>query len=133
MESQLSIYRRNDGDYVSQDNGDRPEWWWTGRAPSKGCPGCIADGTITSLPLPNLATVTRQQALDYFDNTWTITEVLFSALQGAPVTVITTLCCTPSASGEEAYYRPPYHNLRHPFIFYYVHPAALYINKVRGS
>lgn len=43
----------------------------------------LADGTITSLPLPNLSTVTRQQALDYFDNTWTITEVLFSALQGA--------------------------------------------------
>ncbi len=34
-------------------------------------------------------------------------------------------------NGEEAFYRPPYHNLRHPMIFYYVHPAALYINKFR--
>lgn len=23
--------------------------------------------------------------------------------------------------GEEAFYRPPYHGLRHPFIFYYAH------------
>jgi len=26
-------------------------------------------------------TATRQQLLDYFDNTWTLTEVLFSGLQ----------------------------------------------------
>ncbi len=32
---------------------------------------------------------------------------------------------------EEAFYRPPYHDLRHPMIFYYVHPAALYVNKLR--
>ena len=37
---------------------------------------------------------------------------------------------TPPA-GEEAFYRPPYHNLRHPFIFYYAHPAVLYVNKLR--
>lgn len=85
---------RNDADYVSQEDGDRPDWWWTGRAPSQGCPGMLADGTITSLPLPNLATVTREQALDYFDNTWTITEVLFSALQGA-LDVITPLLSNP--------------------------------------
>lgn len=34
-------------------------------------------------------------------------------------------------TGEEPFYRPPYHNLRHPLIFYYGHPAALYINKLR--
>jgi hypothetical protein len=33
--------------------------------------------------------------------------------------------------GVEAYYRPPYHNLRHPMVFYYGHPAVLYINKLR--
>lgn len=27
--------------------------------------------------------------------------------------------------------RPPYHDLRHPMIFYYGHPAALYVNKLR--
>ena len=31
-------------------------------------------------------------------------------------------------AGEEAFYRPPYHHLRHPMVFYYRHPAALYIN-----
>eukprot|EP00959_Pyramimonas_sp_CCMP1952_P394588 8267558-Pyramimonas_sp.AAC.1 len=30
----------------------------------------------------NLKTTTRQQALEYFDNTWSITENLFSALVG---------------------------------------------------
>jgi hypothetical protein len=38
-----------------------------------------------------------QDLLAYFDNTWALTEVLFSALQG-----------------QEAFYRPPYHGLRHP-------------------
>lgn len=33
--------------------------------------------------------------------------------------------------GEEPFYRPPYHNLRHPLIFYYAHPAVLYVNKLR--
>jgi hypothetical protein len=32
--------------------------------------------------------------------------------------------------GEEPFYRPPYHDLRHPLIFYYGHPAVLFINKV---
>jgi L-lysine 2,3-aminomutase len=40
------------------------------------------DGTITHLPLPNLNNITRQQVLDYFENCWAITEILFSGLQG---------------------------------------------------
>lgn len=94
-------------------NGPRPDWWWTGRHPD-ACPGRRVDGTLTSLPLPNLATCTRESVRDYFDNTWTLTEVLFSGLRG-----------------EEAFFRPPYHHLRHPMIFYYCHPPALYINKLR--
>lgn len=95
--------------------GERSIDWWTGQAPLAGeCPGLGDDGTLTALPLPNLATCTRQDLLDYFDNGWTLTEVLFSALQG-----------------EEAFYRPPYHHLRHPLIFYYAHPAVLYVNKLR--
>ncbi|KAK9808976.1 hypothetical protein WJX72_007328 [[Myrmecia] bisecta] len=105
---------RGDTTFVTAPDGSRPSWFWTGRHPSLGTPGVLSDGTITSLPLPNLATCTRQDALDYFDNTWCLTEVIFSALQG-----------------EEAFYRPPYHNLRHPFIFYYGHPAVLYVNKLR--
>jgi 5-histidylcysteine sulfoxide synthase/putative 4-mercaptohistidine N1-methyltranferase len=52
--------------------------------------------------------------LNYFDNSWTLTEVLFSGLQ-----------C------EEAFTRAPTHQLRHPLIFYYGHPAVLYVNKLR--
>eukprot|EP00670_Eutreptiella_braarudii_P006215 CAMPEP_0174284918 /NCGR_PEP_ID=MMETSP0809-20121228/7113_1 /TAXON_ID=73025 ORGANISM="Eutreptiella gymnastica-like, Strain CCMP1594" /NCGR_SAMPLE_ID=MMETSP0809 /ASSEMBLY_ACC=CAM_ASM_000658 /LENGTH=819 /DNA_ID=CAMNT_0015380573 /DNA_START=40 /DNA_END=2499 /DNA_ORIENTATION=- len=94
--------------------GDRPSYWWTGKKP-EDCPGFV-DGVLVSLPLPNLnaGSYTRQSLLDYFDNTWTITEVLFSALQS-----------------EEPFFRPPYHQLRHPLVFYYVHPAALYVNKFR--
>lgn len=74
--------RRGDAELVSGPAGERPAWWWTGRAPAAGAPGVGADGAVTSLPAPNLGTCSRQQALDYFDNTWMLTEVLFSALQG---------------------------------------------------
>eukprot|EP01024_Parvocaulis_polyphysoides_P069392 TRINITY_DN84964_c0_g1_i1.p1 TRINITY_DN84964_c0_g1~~TRINITY_DN84964_c0_g1_i1.p1 ORF type:complete len:386 (+),score=59.03 TRINITY_DN84964_c0_g1_i1:94-1251(+) len=92
----------------------RPDSWWTGRIPVYGTPGILKDGTITALPLVDLSTCSRQQVLDYFENRWCLSEVLFSALKG-----------------EAAFYRPPYHHLRHPLIFYYCHPAALYINKLR--
>jgi 5-histidylcysteine sulfoxide synthase len=96
-------------------HGERPETWWTGAKPVYGeCAGVQADGTLTSLALPNLATCSRQEVLDYFDNTWAITEVLLSALQGA-----------------DTFIRAPGHNLRHPKIFYYGHPAVFYINKLR--
>ncbi len=93
--------------------GSRPASWWTGRSPAD-CPGIGADGVLRSLPPPNLATCSRQEVLAYFDNGWTLTEVLFSALQG-----------------DAAFRRPPYHRLRHPLIFYYAHPAAFYVNKLR--
>ena len=57
---------------------------------------------------------TRQQILEYFENSWALTEMLFSGL-----------------AKDEAYYRRPYHQLRHPMIFYYGHPVTLYINKLR--
>jgi hypothetical protein len=56
----------------------------------------------------------RTELLAYFDNSWLLTEILFSGLQGT-----------------EGFYRPPNHSLRHPLIFYYGHPAALYVNKMR--
>lgn len=86
---------------------------WTGKEPAE-CPGYQAEGTLTSLPLPNLATCTREEVQAYFDNTWTLTEVLFQSL------------LTP-----EAFYSAPYHQLRHPMVFYYGHPPALYVNKLR--
>ncbi|MBB5871739.1 5-histidylcysteine sulfoxide synthase [Allocatelliglobosispora scoriae] len=95
--------------------GLRGQWWFTGATPEPGrCPGVGEDGRITSLPLPDLSTCDRAAALDYFDNSWALTESLFAGLQSA-----------------EAFYRPPDHNLRHPLIFYYGHPAVLYVNKLR--
>ena len=109
--------------------GERDENWWTGKPPLSGmCPGVEADGRIYSLPqltfqaskdiplnkIPIEAARIRTSLQDYFDNTWTLTEVLLSSLQG-----------------ETAFMRSPYHDLRHPMIFYYGHPAALYINKLR--
>jgi hypothetical protein len=94
--------------------GPRPRWWWTGKHPEQ-CPGFDKKaGVLRSMPLPNLANFTRQSVLDYFDNTWTLTEVLFTSLQGTA-----------------AFIRQPYHQLRHPMIFYYGHPAVLYVNKFR--
>ena len=53
---------------------------WTGQPPVAGCPG-MNNGVISSLPLPDISeNGTRQGLLDYFDNTWTLTEVLFSGL-----------------------------------------------------
>jgi len=105
--------------------GPRSAAWWTGKAPKHGlCPGVEADGRIYSLPqltftaasdsYSSSSVLIKKSLQDYFDNTWTMTEVLLASLQG-----------------EEAFQLPPYHDLRHPMIFYYGHPAALYVNKLR--
>jgi 5-histidylcysteine sulfoxide synthase/putative 4-mercaptohistidine N1-methyltranferase len=87
---------------------------WTGLAPSHGgCPGVDANGHIHALPQLNL-NADRKAIRDYFDNGWTMTEVLFSGL-----------------ANEAAFYRRPYHQLRHPMIFYFAHPVVLYVNKLR--
>eukprot|EP01031_Cornospumella_fuschlensis_P034144 gene34144-41332_t len=92
--------------------GPRTSEWWTGKAPNN-CPGFV-EGKLFSLPQVTFDNLTRQALQAYFDNTWTLTEVMMSSLQG-----------------EEAFMRPPYHDLRHPMIFYYGHPAVLYVNKLR--
>ncbi|MGZ3749305.1 MAG: hypothetical protein ACXVCD_18355, partial [Pseudobdellovibrionaceae bacterium] len=94
--------------FMSQDwlIGLRPDKWWTGKKPLRGiCPGVDEDGFYHSLSQLNFKNANRQDVLNYFDNTWTMTEVLFSGLQG-----------------EEAFTRPPIHQLRHPLVFYYGHP-----------
>ena len=131
------------GDDVVDLVGPRPAAWWTGKAPKHGlCPGVEADGCIYSLPQLTFAAnanaascpssignqslnaaaavsaasasasalLIKKSLQDYFDNTWTMTEVLLSSLQG-----------------EEAFQLPPYHDLRHPMIFYYGHPGNPYI------
>ena len=102
---------RSSPNEVQQKFGDR---WWTGVHPEK-CVGFDREKKyLAALPLINLEICTRQDVLDYFDNTWTLTEILFSSLKH-----------------ESTYVRPPYHQLRHPLAFYYGHPAVLFLNKLR--
>ncbi len=90
------------------------EQWWTGTHPEKTQGFNKAQNYLAALPLINLDICTRQDVLDYFNNSWTLTEILFSSLKH-----------------ESTYTRPPYHQLRHPLLFYYGHPAVLYLNKLR--
>jgi 5-histidylcysteine sulfoxide synthase len=107
-------WRRNLGRTKMLLSLPRPAHWWTGLAP-QDCPGFDkATGTLHSLDMLDLSICSRQQVLDYFNNTWTLNELLFSGL-----------------IGEEPFFRPPYHALRHPLIFYYVHPSVLYVSKLR--
>ncbi len=101
------------GEHDALLHGPRSAWWWTGLPPADS-PGRQPDGRLTALPQPRLDTCSRESVLAVFDNGWTLTELLFAGLQG-----------------EAAFYRPPYHHLRHPMLFYYCHPAALYVNKLR--
>lgn len=72
----------------------------------------LAPKPVSSLKLVDTR-AGREALLHYFDNTWALTETLFSAL-----------------TSEEAYYLRPYHKTRHPLIFYYAHPVTFYINKL---
>ncbi|CAE7290488.1 egt-1 [Symbiodinium natans] len=95
--------------------GPRDLSWYTGKPPVPGlCPGVSPDGALRALPMPNLNQVTRKQVQEYFDNSWTLVEVLFAGFHG-----------------EEPFYRPPVHGLRHPQIFYYGHTPCFYVNKLR--
>ena len=75
----------------------------------------VTDKPLYSLPLLNLD-AGRAAVLAYFENTWALTEQLFSSL-----------------ASEEAYLTRPYHKTRHPLIFYYAHPVCFYVNKLLVS
>lgn len=98
---------------VEDLHGPRNNEWWTGKHPLEST---YINDQPHAYPFLSLHKdkCTREFIQKYFDNTWTSTESLFACLQG-----------------EEAFHVPPPHNLRHPLIFYYGHPAALYINKLR--
>lgn len=84
---------------TQSQSGPQPEPVWPGQC---------------AVSLPGLdIRAGRQALLAYFENTWKLTETLFSALVS-----------------EEAYFVRPYHKTRHPLIFYYVHPVTFYINKL---
>ncbi len=65
-----------------------------------------------SMPLLNL-NAGRAALLAYFENTWALTEQLFSGL-----------------ASDEAFFVRPYHKTRHPLVFYYAHPVCFYVNKL---
>ena len=71
----------------------------------------LIKGKIKSLPFLNINS-SKEEYLKYFNNCWLLTESLFSGLKT-----------------KADFYKQPYHQLRHPLIFYYGHVAALYINK----
>lgn len=119
-----AVFSHEEAWMINLGRGDNNAWltgprnvdeWYTGLKPSV-CPGADTKGKIRSLPLPRLDAVTREAAKEYFDNSWTLYETLFAGL-----------------NGEEYFYRPPVHGLRHPQIFYYGHTACLYVNKLRVS
>lgn len=85
-----------------------------GSSPSR-LSGEKLDYPVNSLPLLDLGKG-RDAMLAYFENTWGLTEQLFSAL-----------------ASDEAFYIRPYHKTRHPLIFYYAHPVCFYVNKLLVS
>ncbi|GAB9464854.1 Iron dependent oxidoreductase [Globisporangium polare] len=102
-----------DDSYLHGERSDN--WFTTSRNPryEPSFPGmCPETHKLSSIAMPNLKTCTREEMLDYLDNTWALTDALFSTLQG-----------------EEAFTTPPPHQLRHPLIFYYGHPTVFYVNK----
>ncbi|XP_078074416.1 uncharacterized protein LOC144497273 isoform X1 [Mustelus asterias] len=67
---------------------------------------------LTSLKPCNLSKCTKEEILEYFDNTYDLDETIFSALKD-----------------ESSFYLCP-DRLRLPLIFYYCHPPVVYINKL---
>jgi hypothetical protein len=83
---------------INLGRGDNDQWltgprdedeWFTGLKPSL-CPGVQVNSSndasrkyhLRSLPLPRLDNVTRHNARQYFDNSWTLYETLFAGLNG---------------------------------------------------
>ncbi len=77
----------------------------SGQANSNSKNKQVTDKPLYSLPLLNLD-AGRAAVLAYLENTWALTEQLFSSLVS-----------------EEAYLTRPYHKTRHPLIFHYAHPG----------
>jgi len=74
----------------------------------------VESPVVKSLPASfvHLAKASREEIMEYFLNTWNLNDTLFSALRD-----------------DSVFFMIP-DNLRRPLIFYFAHPAALYINKM---
>lgn len=68
---------------------------------------------LESLKPPRLHQITKPILQAYFENSWTLNEVLFSSIQS-----------------DETFFLSP-DPLRNPLIFYFGHTAAFYINKLK--
>jgi 5-histidylcysteine sulfoxide synthase/putative 4-mercaptohistidine N1-methyltranferase len=72
------------------------------------------DGQLHALPQLSATASNVDEWQAYFENGWALTESQFSGVRE-----------------ERGFYRPPYHNLRHPLVFYLGHSASVYVNKLR--
>ncbi|RLN47201.1 hypothetical protein BBJ28_00004142 [Nothophytophthora sp. Chile5] len=102
-----------DDGFLFGERGD--DWFTTSRNPrtDPSFPGVDpTSGRLSAVKMPNLSTCSREEMLDYFDNSWALTDALFATVQG-----------------ERAFLTPPPHQLRHPLIFYYGHPTCFFVNK----
>jgi hypothetical protein len=77
-----------------------------------GSPAVLESFTLAKC---HLSKATREEVLEYFHNTWALTDVLFSALRD-----------------DSVFYMVP-DKLRRPLIFYFGHAAALYANKMHQA
>ena len=67
--------------YKSELQAQFGDKWWTGLAPQE-CPGFDKERQcLVALPLLNLDICSREDVLDYFNNSWTLTELLFQGLK----------------------------------------------------
>jgi hypothetical protein len=62
-------------------------------------PGMGPDGAVRSLSQLNLSACTKESLLDYFSNSWALTESLLSCLKD-----------------NDSFVKSPYHELRHPMV-----------------
>jgi len=88
--------------------------WWTGLPPEETPGFNFETRKLHALKQLDIYKASREEIFASFNNCWTLTDLLFSSLKTF-----------------ETFIRPPYHELRHPMIFYYGHPAVLFVNKMR--
>ncbi|PIK41800.1 hypothetical protein BSL78_21358 [Apostichopus japonicus] len=67
---------------------------------------------LSSMTPPDLSSCSKEDVLEYFENTYSLNESIFTILKS-----------------EDAFYKSP-DRLRLPLIFYFGHTASVYINKL---
>ncbi|KAL4172317.1 hypothetical protein KRP22_007481 [Phytophthora ramorum] len=112
-DDELQSHDVDDDSFLFGERAD--DWFTTARNPRTDAtfPGVDrVTGRLNAIKMPDLRSCSRQEMLDYLDNSWAMTDALFASLQG-----------------ERAFMTAPPHQLRHPLIFYYGHPTCFFVNK----